>query len=157
MTRFEQDWTSDVLAAFTQEEAQGLTPLPGEVDYLRTFRRMCGGSTSLFAFGLRVAIWMVAFAPLWLHGRFATFSTLARRERTQLLSRLLVHRVLAVRELTTLLKLTAAMALLGTASVRARSGYDAVQSPARTESAVRRQLPVLNAAAESAPLKRAAS
>jgi hypothetical protein len=111
----------------------------------------------LFAFGLRVAIWMVAFAPLWLHGRFATFSTLARRERTQLLSRLLVHRVLAVRELTTLLKLTAAMALLGTASVRARSGYDAVQSPARTESAVRRQLPVLNAAAESAPLKRAAS
>jgi hypothetical protein len=157
MTRLEQDWTSDVLAAFIQEEAQGLTPLPGEVDYVKTFRRMRGGSTSLCAFGLRVAIWMVAFAPLWLHGRFATFSRLARRDRTQLLARLLAHKVFAVRELTNLLKLTAAMALLGTASVRARSGYDAVQSPARTESAVRRQLPLVSADAESAALKRAAS
>jgi hypothetical protein len=157
MTRFEQDWTSDVLAAFTQDEAQGLSPLPGEVDYVKTFRRMRGGATGLCALGLRVAIWMVAFAPLWLHGRLLTFSKLARGERTQLLGRLLAHHSFAVRELTMLLKLTAAMALLGTASVRARSGYDAVQAPARSESVVRRQLPVLNVDAAAKPMERAAS
>ena len=157
MTRFEQDWTSDVLAAFTQEEAQGLTPLPGEVDYVRAFRRMRGGATGFCSLGLRLAIWMVAFAPLWLHGRVATFSTLARRDRTQLLSRLLAHKNFAVRELTMLLKLTAAMALLGTASVRARSGYDAVQAPARSESAVRRQLPLVSVEPESSPIERVAS
>jgi hypothetical protein len=81
--------------------------------------------TALAAFGLRVAIWMVATAPLWLFGRFALFETLKHAERTELLSRLLAHHNFAVRELTMLLKLTAAMALLGTASVRARAHYDA--------------------------------
>jgi hypothetical protein len=124
MTRFEQNWTADVLTAFTVEGGQGLTARHGEVDYLATFRRMRRGSTALAALALRLAIWMVALAPLWALGRLATFSTLARRERSELLGRLLLHRNFAVRELTMLLKLTAAMALLGTASVRARSGYD---------------------------------
>jgi hypothetical protein len=155
MTRFEQAWTSDVLTAFTEDAVPGLTPLPGEVDYLKTFRRMRSRSTAFCALGLRLAIWMVAFAPLWLHGRLATFSKLAGSERTQLLDRLLAHKSFAVRELTTLLKLTAAMALLGTASVRARSGYDTVQ--ARSETGVRRQLQVLSAEAHRPRDERAAS
>ena len=152
MTRIEQLWTSDVLTAFTQDEVQGLTPSPGEVDYLRAFRKMRNGSTALCAFGLRVAIWMVAFAPLWLLGRFATFSALARSERTQLLSRLLAHKSFAVRDLTLLLKLTAAMAIFGTASIRTRTGHDA-DSPARAEHDARRQLTVLQVEAE--PSRRA--
>ncbi|HEX4351975.1 MAG TPA: hypothetical protein VHZ95_03655 [Polyangiales bacterium] len=152
MTRFEQLWTSDVLTAFTQEEVQGLIPLPGEVDYLKAFRKMRNGSTALCALGLRIAIWMVAFAPLWLLGRFVTFSELARAERTQLLSRLLAHKNFAVRELTLLLKLTAAMAIFGTASIRARSGHDAA-SPARADHDARRQLTVLQVDAE--PSRRA--
>jgi hypothetical protein len=80
--------------------------------------------TALAAFGLRVAIWMVATAPWWLFGRCAMFGALARSERAEILCRLLSHHSFAVRELTLLLKLTAAMALLGTASVRARSHYD---------------------------------
>jgi hypothetical protein len=142
MTRFEQLWTSDVLTAFTEDAEQGLTPLPGEVDYLKAFRKMRKGSTALCALGLRLAIWMVAFAPLWLLGRFATFSELARHDRTRLLSRLLAHKNFAVRELTMLLKLTAAMALFGTASVRARSGHDAT-APSRAEHDARRQLTVI--------------
>jgi hypothetical protein len=81
--------------------------------------------TAVAALGLRAGIWMVATAPLWLFGRFVMFGTLKGSERTELLSRLLTHKSFAVRELTLLLKLTAAMALLGTASVRARSHYDA--------------------------------
>jgi hypothetical protein len=144
MTRFEQVWTADVLTAFTVDDAEGLTPLPGEVDYLRTFQRMRRKSTKLAALGLRVAVWMVALAPLWLLGRIATFSKLKPRDRTELLVRLLAHKSMAIRELAMLLKLTAAMALLGSATARARSGYDTVQSAARIESGVRVRLPVVS-------------
>lgn len=124
MTRWEQAWAEAVLTAFVVEGAPGLNVSQGEVDYLHALGRMRERGTALAAFGLRAAIWMVAMAPLWLFGRFVMFGTLARTERTELLSRLLTHKSFAVRELTLLLKLTAAMALLGTASVRARSHYD---------------------------------
>jgi hypothetical protein len=142
MTRFEQDWAADVLTAFTAPGAPGLQPAAGEVDYLKTFRRMRRGSTALAAFGLRLAVWMVAFAPLLLLGRVATFSRLARREQTELLARMLVHKHMLIRELTLLLKMTAAMALLGTVSVRARSGYDAQEAAARVDNGIHLRLPV---------------
>jgi len=129
MTRWEQAWASDVLKAFTLDGAPGLNVAPGEVDYLGAFSRMRRGSTALAAFGLRIALWMVILAPLWLLGRIGTFSALAVRERTELLAHLLSHRSFVVRELALLLKLTAAMALLGTASVRARTQYDDTRAP----------------------------
>jgi hypothetical protein len=125
MTRWEQAWAEAVLNAFVVDDAPGLNVRKGEVDYMPALRGMRERGTALAAFGLRAAIWMVATAPLWLFGRFALFGTLAGAERSELLSRLLSHHSFAVRELTLLLKLTAAMALLGTASVRARSHYDA--------------------------------
>jgi hypothetical protein len=155
MTHWENSWATEVLSAFTQEGATGLTPTPGEVDYLRTYARMRRGSTKLAAFGLRAALWMVALAPLWFFGRLATFSRLARRERSELLGRLLVHHSFAVRELTMLLKLTAAMALLGTSSVRARSGYDDVHKRAPIETGTRVSLPLIAAPLMAAPLKAA--
>jgi hypothetical protein len=124
MTRWEQGWASEVLNAFTLEGAPGLNVAPGEVDYVGTFSRMRRGSTALAALGLRLALWMVVLAPLWFLGRVGTFSALALRDRTELLARLLSHHSFVVRELTLLLKLSAAMALLGTASVRARTQYD---------------------------------
>ena len=124
MTRWEQAWAEAVLTAFVVEGGSGLHVKQGEVDYLGALRGMRERGTALAAFGLRAAIWMVATAPLWFFGRFVMFGTLARNERTELLGRLLTHKSFAVRELTLLLKLTAAMALLGTASVRARSHYD---------------------------------
>jgi hypothetical protein len=132
-----------VLTAFTHDAEPGLCPRSGEVDYLNAFRRMRRGSSMLAGLGLRLAVWMVALAPLWLLGRVATISTMARRERTELLSRLLMHNSLVVRELTMLLKLTAAMALLGTLSVRARSGYDNVRAVVQVESGVRVRLPLV--------------
>jgi hypothetical protein len=151
MTRWELSWAVDVLAAFAPSSTEGraaarraLTPQDGEVDYLRTWRRMVRGSTPMAALGMRVGLWMVAFAPIWLMGRFTTFSELARAERTELLSRLLRHTSVLVRELALLLKFSAAVALLGTPSVRARSGYDNVQTPASVvREQGRRALPVI--------------
>lgn len=153
MTRWEHVWAVEVLAAFAPSgggsiEADGqLTPRDGEVDYLHVFRRMHAGSTPLAGLGLRLALWMVALAPFWLLGRFATISNLARAERTELLARLLHHTSFAVRELALLLKLTAAFALLGTPSVRERSGYDKPQVAASVaRDTARRALPVVTIA-----------
>jgi hypothetical protein len=148
MTRWELSWAVDVLAAFapssTESRSRALAPREGEVDYIQTVRRLLRGSTPLAALGLRAAFWMVNFAPLWLLGRFATFSELARGERTELLSRLLRHTSMVVRELSLLLKFSAAVALLGTPSVRARSGYDNIQPPASVmRDHGRRVLPVV--------------
>ncbi|HEX7477673.1 MAG TPA: hypothetical protein VF331_07690 [Polyangiales bacterium] len=146
MTRLEEAWTVDLLTAFappTEPTDQRLGPLPGEVDYLQTYRRMRRLSTPLAAFGLRAAVWLLAWAPLWQRGRARTFSGLQLTERSQLLGQLLVHRNFAVRELALLLKLVAAMALLGATGVRARSGYDNVRPAARAESGVRRKLDLL--------------
>jgi len=169
MTRWEESWAAEVLAAFAPSSSEArasappphptLAPRDGEVDYVRTWLRMLNGSTPLAALGLRFALWMVALAPFWLWGRFTTFSKLARAERTELLSRLLRHGSHVVRELSLLLKFAAAVALLGTPSVRARSGYDNLQPPAAVEHDTgRRQLPVIEPGARvSLPTERAAS
>jgi hypothetical protein len=163
MTRWEHVWAMEVLAAFAPasesragasqppRDGSQLTPREGEVDYLRAFRRMHAGSTPLAAFGLRFALWMVALAPIWALGRFMTFSTLGRAERTELLSRLLRHGSLVVRELMLLLKLTAAFALLGTPSVRERSGYDKPQVAATVAREARRTLPLIAAGPQPQP------
>jgi hypothetical protein len=150
MTRFELRWAEDLLAAFAPPSGPGLAPHRGEVRYAAVLRRMLGEATPLAAIGLRLAIWIAALAPLWLWGRLKTASLLAPGERPELLRQLLRHRSFAVRELTTLLKLVAMMALLGTDTVRARSGYDNVQSIARVESGVRVRLPLVAGRAESA-------
>ena len=143
MTRWELRWAKHLLGAFAPSGGPGLAPLPGEVDYESAFMRMRRHATPIAALGLRVALWMAALAPMWLWGRLATVSKLASERRSELLRQLLSHRTFAVRELTMLLKLAATMALLGTPSVRARSGYDSVQAPAVVESGVRVKLPVL--------------
>jgi hypothetical protein len=139
----ERRWVSQLLGAFAPTGGPGLAPLPNEVDYVTAFTRMLRHATPLAAIGMRAALWMAALAPLWLWGRLSTVSKLAGERRSELLRQLLSHRAFAVRELTLLLKLAATMALLGTPSVRARSGYDSVQAAAATESGMRVKLPVL--------------
>lgn len=144
MMDFEKRWARQLLSAFAPSGGPGLSPLKDEVDYLRALTRMRREATPVAALGLRLAIWIAALAPLWLWGKLTTISKLAIEHRTELLRELLAHRAFAVRELVTLLKLSAAMALLGTPSVRARSGYDHVQA-AEVESGLRVRLPVLAA------------
>lgn len=146
MMAFERRWARHLLAAFAPPEGPGLAPLGGEVDYLAVLNRMRREATPLAALGLRAAIWMAALAPLWLWGKLATVTRLASERRTQLLRELLAHRAFAVRELALLLKLSAAMALLGTPSVRARSGYDHVEPAGKSESGLRPRLPLLDEA-----------
>lgn len=148
MTGFERKWAVDLLSAFAPDssfapnggstgEQKVLAPLPGEVDYLATFDRMRRGATRLAAFGLRAALWIIALAPLWQRGRLQTLSTLSTGARSIELAALLAHRSLIVRELALLLKLTAAMALFASPTVRARSAYDDVHDSPANQSGLR--------------------
>jgi hypothetical protein len=129
MMGFERRWARHVLAAFAPVGGPGLAPLSDEVDYETALRRMMDGASPLAAVGMRLALWIAALAPIWLWGRLTTVTRLAAARRPELLRQLLGHRAFAIRELTLLLKLCAAMALLGTPSVRARSGYDVTVPP----------------------------
>jgi hypothetical protein len=153
MMAFEQRWARQLLAAFAPEGGPGLAPAAGEVDYLSVLRRMMHEATPLARLGLRVAIWIAALAPLWSWGKLATVSKLGHERRAQLLRELLSHRAFAVRELCLLLKLCAAMALLGASSVRARSGYDHVQASGAVESGVRERKHLPLVAEAGAPLR----
>jgi hypothetical protein len=72
------------------------------------------------AFGLRIAIWLATFAPLFLLRRFKTLGGLERRDREKVIARLLADDSYAIRSLTLILKTIGALLYAGDASVRAR-------------------------------------
>jgi hypothetical protein len=61
------------------------------------------------ALGLRLTVWMIALAPLWLLRRPKTIGSLEPDERQRVLERLLASRIYAVRQLTAAFKAIAAM------------------------------------------------
>jgi hypothetical protein len=124
MTRWRNQLVDAVLAGFAPFDGPGLAPRVGEVDYAGTFERMRRATNPRAALGLWVALWIAVFAPIWLEGTLRTMRALPVARRAELLERLLAHRWFFVRELTTLLKLAASLALFASDSVRARSGYD---------------------------------
>jgi len=125
MFSFERRWVGVVLASFAPAEGPGLAPRPHEaVDYFAAFETLRTRSTRIAGLGLRAALWLVVLSPWWLGRSLSVLTGLPQAARLTLLAELLEHRVFAVREAVFLLKLTACLALLGHADVRARSGYD---------------------------------
>jgi hypothetical protein len=125
MFAFERRWAQSILEAYAPfDGATGLVPQRGEVDYVRTLERMMAASQKKAALGLRVGIWIAIFAPIWMWGRLRLATSLGIADRARMLAQMLAHRLFLVRELSLLLKLGAAFALMGSAAVRARTGYD---------------------------------
>jgi hypothetical protein len=81
------------------------------------------------AVGLRIAILIVALAPIFLMGRFATIRSLAREERERVVTKLLQSPQYAVRQLVMILKTIGAMLYAAHPSVRARMQ---IAAPARS-------------------------
>ncbi len=80
------------------------------------------------AVGMRLAIWLVALAPLVVLGRFATIAGLALPEREVVLARLVASPTYAVRQLVMVLKAIGALLYAGDDRVRAR-----MQKPRRAQ------------------------
>ena len=127
MMRLEQAWARDLLGAFVSCEDAEFVVDAADVDYLAALRSLQQHATPKARVGLRLALWLVALAPVWHWGRLRTFFTLERGEQRALLEDLLRLRSLLPREAVAVLKLAAALALFGTESVRARTGCDVVQ------------------------------
>lgn len=131
VTRREAAWLEALGSAFAPEgdfRDGHLVPKPGEVDYVGTFRTLNSPAGPKVRYGIRAAVALIALSPVWHRRRLATIDELSSEERTTLLDELSRHPLQLVRELTLLLKVQSAMALLGTASIRSRSGYDSARS-----------------------------
>jgi hypothetical protein len=72
------------------------------------------------ALGLRLAVWIVALAPLFVLRRFATIAGLDQAGREKVIERLLVSRSYPVRSLVMILKTIGALLYAGDDAVRAR-------------------------------------
>lgn len=70
------------------------------------------------ALGLRATVWMIALAPLFVLGRFATIISLDEDEREILLDRLLSSRVYAVRQLVAGFKTMGSLLISQSADIR---------------------------------------
>jgi hypothetical protein len=138
--------SGDALKESGERAVRVLSPRVGEVDYLRSVLRMMRASTGMARLGIHLGLFIAMWAPLWMCGRLRTMAGTAMHERSEIIGKLLRHRVFFVRELMLLLKIGASMALLGTPSVRARSRYDRRRDPQpETRREGPRMLPVLGA------------
>jgi hypothetical protein len=68
--------------------------------------------------GLRVALWIVALAPLFVLGKLATIASISPEDRARVLERLLASPVYAVRQLTLSLKAMATLLYVQSAPAR---------------------------------------
>lgn len=124
MLTFERRAAATVLEAFAPFPEPALAVRSGEVDWARSFEAMAKASSPLAAFGLRLALWITLVSPLLVFGSLRSFASLEPARRSDVIQRLLVHRLYIVRELALYLKLTACMAIFSSPAVRARSNYD---------------------------------
>ena len=72
------------------------------------------------ALGTRIAIWLVALAPLLVLGRLKTIVGLVQADRERVVAALVAHRWYAVRSLALILKTMGALLWAGDDAVRAR-------------------------------------
>lgn len=91
------------------------------------------------AFGLRAAVWLVAFAPLFVLGRLATLAGLSVADRERVVQVLATSRSYVVRSLVMILKTMGALLYAGDDAVRARMAIPQTSTPAEGLVALRRK------------------
>jgi hypothetical protein len=118
--RFELEWARAALAAiFPGSREAGLAGI-AEMDVGRHLADVRRHAPRRAVVALRLAIWLVALAPLFTIGRFTTILRLGMAERERVLVRLASSPVYAVRQLTLILKTTGALLYAAAPAVRAR-------------------------------------
>jgi hypothetical protein len=125
MLPHERRWAQAIMEAFAPPGApEGLSPEPGEVDYVGWLEAMMREGTPLAAAGLRAALYGLNAAPLLVDKRAVSLASLPLAERTRILDTLLSSDDYALRELALLFKIQVSTALFLAPGVRARSNYD---------------------------------
>jgi hypothetical protein len=127
LTKLETTWAEAAMGAiFPGSREAGLADIRG-MDLRGFLSQVVTTVPFQAALGLRLAIWIVALAPLFVLGRFATVVGLDQAGREQLIVRLLAHRSYALRSLVLILKTIGALLYAGDDAVRARMNTPAPQ------------------------------
>lgn len=131
---FEMTWAA---AAFGAVLPEG-TALPhgiARLDPARYLAETVAAAPLVQATGVRLALWLVAFAPLWLLRKPKTIAGLAPAERELVLERLLSNPVYAVRQLTLTFKALASMLYAQSIEARRAMTTPSVRPPPLSSSA----------------------
>ncbi len=115
---FERAWTD---AAFDAIYPDGTALGPGVASMhpARFFDSALRDLPLEQSLGLRIALWIVALAPLFTITKLGTIASVAPGERTRVLERLLASPIYAVRQLVMALKAMATLLYAQSAAVRA--------------------------------------
>ena len=120
LSQFETAWAEAEMHAIFPGASEEGWPTSARWTCAASSAGSCDGCWLRAALGLRLAIWMVALAPVLVLGRLATFGSLALVDRERVLTRLAASSWYAVRSLVTLLKTMGALLYAGNQAVRAR-------------------------------------
>lgn len=120
LTGIENRWAEAAMGAiFPGSREEGLTDIRA-MDVRGFLARLVASVPAKAALGLRLAVWIVALAPLFVLGRLATISGLAQADRERVVAALVMSRNYALRSLVMILKTMGALLYAGDDAVRAR-------------------------------------
>lgn len=127
---FERRWLLTILAAIYPSGADerlpvGVTDVPAR-SFVDELWQHAPGETLL---GVRLATWVLTFAPLWTLGRPTTFARLGDADRVRVLERVASSRVYALRELAEMLKMLGAFPYAGHEAVQRAIGMPPAPQP----------------------------
>ncbi|MGD0674345.1 MAG: hypothetical protein ABSC94_02940 [Polyangiaceae bacterium] len=121
---FEHRWAEAALAAiFPGSAADGLVAI-GSMAWGAYVCETMARLPTKSALGVRCAVWLVAFAPLFVVGRFTVFARLGPADRERVIVRLASSSWFLVRSLLLILKTVGALLYAGDRCVRARMADD---------------------------------
>jgi len=120
ITELERRWAADGLGVVAGPEA-GTGVSPGQ--FAKVFALASGAMGPKAALGLRVALWWLAWSPVWLGIACVHVSALKPDGRRRVASGLAGLRGSLSLSLLSLLKMVAAMTIFQSAARRERSGY----------------------------------
>lgn len=106
-------------AIFPGSREEGLADIRA-MDVRGFLGRVVASVPSQTALGLRIAVWIVALAPLFVLGRLATITGLTQSDRERVVATLVMSRNYALRSLVLILKTMGALLYAGDDGVRAR-------------------------------------
>jgi hypothetical protein len=119
LTRWETRWAVAALGAIFPKNAHDKIALGvADLDVEGYLRDLLGRVSLRVALGLHAAIWIVALAPLFVIGRWATIASLPPDARETVVARLSSSPIYVVRQLTMLLKTLGAILFTGEPAVR---------------------------------------
>lgn len=120
LSKVETRWAEAAMGAiFPGSNDAGMADIRG-MDVSGFLAEVMHGVPFQAALGLRLAIWLVALAPLFVIGRFATIAGLGQGDRERVVASLVAHRSYALRSLVLILKTMGALLWAGDDAVRAR-------------------------------------